>query len=163
MAKRLRYGFIGFLIIMFLLGWVTSSVTEYLSSTQKPFSTGSNEMDSPGDWIKEGAIKISKDGVYIDIANVSYARFADTNSMDPVLDASANSLEINPEVDLLQVGDIVSYRSNELNGLIIHRIIDIKEDSAGKYYILKGDNNNALDPEKVRFDQIQGVVIGILY
>ena len=82
--------------------------------------------------------------------------------MDPVLDASANSLEIDPEIDKLAIGDIVSYRSNELNGLIIHRIVDINEDSAGRYYILKGDNNNAVDPEKVRFEQIQGVVIGVL-
>ena len=122
------------------------------------------EINSPHDRIKESQIHIHQDKIIIDIEGASWASYADTNSMDPVLDYGANGLELKPKSeDDLFIGDIVAYESKITNELIIHRIVDIKEDSQGKYFILKGDNNITKDPEKVRFSQIKYMLIGIIY
>ncbi|RME53117.1 signal peptidase I [Candidatus Woesearchaeota archaeon] len=84
--------------------------------------------------------------------------------MDPVIDSGANAIEFVPtsEEDI-NVGDIISYTSPYTTGPVIHRVIDIGEDENGKYYILKGDNNPRADPGKIRFEDIQRVVLAIIY
>jgi len=57
--------------------------------------------------------------------------------------------------------DIIIYNANWFPEPVIHRIIDIKEDENGVYYITKGDNNPAPDPEKVRPSQVTARVIKI--
>ena len=61
------------------------------------------------------------------------------------------------------MGDIISYRSSIAGGLVVHRVIGTGVDDQGVFYIVQGDNNPVRDPEKVRFDQIHGVLIGIIY
>lgn len=58
-------------------------------------------------------------------------------------------------------GDIIIYNANWFLEPVIHRIIDIKEDENGVYYITKGDNNPVPDPEKVRPSQVTARVIKI--
>ena len=120
------------------------------------------EMVSPADRVDSENIAIMANGVLIrDLKDVRLVNLADTNSMDPVLDAEATAIEIIPKsADELNVGDIVSYQSG--SNTVIHRIISVGSD--GEWYaITKGDNNAVSDPEKVRFEQIKGVVVGIVY
>lgn len=130
---------------------------------KKPFSFLSSERQSPSDWLSDEQIKVMKNMVVIKEENVILSSFADTNSMDPLLDKDASGLEIEPVAGELKVGDIISYRSEVLGGVVIHRIIEMGEDEKGTYYLVQGDNNNFRDPEKVRFEQIEGVLIGVLY
>ena len=44
-----------------------------------------------------------------------------------------------------------------------HRVIEVGSDTAGGYYIVKGDNNPVEDSEKVRFAQIEGIVVAVVY
>lgn len=84
--------------------------------------------------------------------------------MDPFLDEGSNGIEIFPDSpEDIKIGDIISYRFNQYDDIIIHRVIEIGEDENGIYYIAKGDNNKYLYSEKIRFDQIRGVLIGIIY
>ena len=84
--------------------------------------------------------------------------------MDPIIDKNTNTIEIIPNnPEQLQTGDIISYKSSIYNIIVIHRIVDIKEDADGIYFITKGDNNPIADKEKVRFEQIKGVVVGVIY
>ena len=120
------------------------------------------ERDSPQNWIPEQDIKVYNSGVVINVKNPEWARFADTNSMDPLFDEDANAIEIIPEsVDDIEVGDIVSYKYNDIS--IVHRVVEKGIDEQGVYFIMKGDNNSDDDPYKVRFDQIQRVVVAIIY
>ena len=135
----------------------------YLSPNRIPLGFFSSDIASPGDWLKDEDIKVFEDMVVIKQENVILSSFADTNSMDPLLDENANGLEIKPEEGQLKVGDIISYRSEFLGGTVIHRIIAINQDNHGTYYTTQGDNNDVQDPEKIRFGQIEGVLIGILY
>ena len=84
--------------------------------------------------------------------------------MDPVLDIGHNAIQIIPKSeDEIKVGDIISYKSEQIEGNVIHRVINIGEDNEGWYATLKGDNLRSPDPGKVRFSQVRRIVIGIIY
>ena len=80
--------------------------------------------------------------------------------MEPVLNKNSISLEIEPLIYEIDVGDIISYKHEGL--IIIHRVVSIGDD--GEWFaITKGDNNLEIDPYKVRFENVKGLVVGILY
>jgi hypothetical protein len=159
----LKFRYLALILIVFVLGWFSSVVYSYLDFSEKPFGF-SNEVFSPSDWIKQDQIKVLDDKIVISIENATWAQFADTNSMDPVLDIGANSLQLKPSsCDELKVGDIISYHAGFIKGVVVHRIVSIGEDEEGWYAITKGDNNRNEDPEKVRFSQVKGVLVGVLY
>jgi len=154
-----------FVIIIFALGWLSSSLLVSSAGLEMPFGLfGVKEVDSPFNHVKKDQIHVFQDRIVIDLENARWAEFTDTNSMDPVLDAEANSLEIVPSsVEDIHIGDIVVYDPDGYDGLIIHRVVDMDYDSEGWYATVKGDNLTRSDPEKVRFDQIEGVLVGIIY
>ncbi|MBU2634297.1 MAG: signal peptidase I [Nanoarchaeota archaeon] len=122
------------------------------------------ERPSPADHIKEDQIHVYDDRVVIEIENARWAGFVDTNSMDPFLDEDSNAIQIIPQSpDQIEIGDIISYESEMFNTVIIHRVIDIKEDEEGLYYLTKGDNNDEFDPEKVRFNMVRRLLVAIIY
>ena len=122
------------------------------------------EHPSPGDRLKEDQIHVYSDRIVIELKNAEWARFTDTNSMDPIIDEGAHAIEIVPKTpEEIQVGDIVSYESKYADGVIIHRVIETGYDSKGWYAVMKGDNLIKEDPGKIRFEQIKRVVVGILY
>ena len=153
-------------MIIFALGWVSSSAYTQISYTnlQMPYGVLTGERASPSDWIKKDQIHVFNDKIIIDVQGADWAEFVDTNSMDPVIDEYANSIELHPtDPSQLSIGDIISYSSQFSDGIIIHRIIQIGFDETGWFAIVKGDNNSRQDPGKVRFEDIEGVLVGILY
>ena len=126
-------------------------------------SQSSQQLQAPSDWIKQDKIRIYNDRVVIFIKEPYLSYFAPTGSMKPTLDEKSNAIEITPESkEQLHVGDIIAYKSRT-GETVIHRIIKIGYDNKGWYCIVKGDNNEIPDEEKVRFEQIQRVVVGIIY
>ncbi len=123
----------------------------------------SSERISPYDWISQNSIHVFNNQVILDINNPEWASFTDTNSMDPVIDDTAHAIEIVPKTsDDIHLGDIVSYKADS-GDVIIHRVIGKGEDDQGPFFIFKGDNNPARDPGKIRWEQIQRVVVAIIY
>lgn len=55
----------------------------------------------------------------------------------------------------LTINDIIEYRIN--NHIVVHRIIEIKENGGNLYFRTKGDNNNAPDTKYVSTSQITGI------
>ena len=158
MKRIVRSGLIASVIILIGL------IADISSSYEKPFSVNATEIASPGDWISSDQIQLSKNRITIYLDSPKLAKFIDTNSMDPIIDKNTNTIEIIPNnPEQLQTGDIISYKSSIYNIIVIHRIVDIKEDADGIYFITKGDNNPIADKEKVRFEQIKGVVVGVIY
>lgn len=165
------------IVLVFAIGWLSNevysampvsagSITEKGSSfTESLLSSGSpKEQNSPYDRITEDQIKVYNDRVIIYLTDPEWASFTDTNSMDPVIDIGANAIEIVPKSeDQIHVGDIVSYDSDYADGTIIHRVVEINHDSDGWYARMKGDNLENIDPGKIRFDQIERVLVGIIY
>lgn len=107
-------------------------------------------------------LTLSKDSAIINVDNLIPGIIAPTQSMSPTLEEDMIVLEKRPlSSSEIAVGDIIVY---EFKGSrIIHRVIALGEDDIGWYAILKGDNNPAPDPQKVRFEQVRGIVVGIIY
>ena len=158
-------------LLIFSLGWTASSFTTYLGDleVEQPLSladvqNGNAERLSPQDNLTEEQIHVYQDRVVIDLEGASWSRFTNTNSMDPVFDTGANGLEkaVDKPSDL-SVGDIISFKHEDADGIMIHRIIETGNDDQGWYAITKGDNNPKADPGLVRFNQVQSVLVGVLY
>lgn len=149
-------------ILLFVFSLIILEVIAIATSPKTSIFSIANEKLSPSDWIKEDQIKVYHNSVKLKIKNATWVKFTDTNSMDPLLDETANALEIVPTNPIqIKPGDIISYKINDK--IIIHRVINIGTDDKGYYYIVKGDNNNREDPIKVRFSQIVGVLVAIIY
>lgn len=148
-------------VIIFLSGFVASGIVQN-SGIELPngiLQYGSD--NAPSDRITGENIEVYPDKVVINVKDASISEYADTNSMLPVIDSIANGIRIQPKSeDEIMVGDILSFEQDGM--LIVHRVIEIGEDSEGKYFVTKGDNN-AFSDGKVRFSQIRYVTIGVLY
>lgn len=161
--------FLGILCLLvctsFSLGFLIADKTKQIPyPLEQPIEFINKEKPSPSDWIKEDQIQVLKDKIIITLNNPKWAKFTNTNSMDPLFDETSNAIEIIPQSEEdIKVGDIISYKSNLVEGIIIHRIIEKGVDEKGTYFILKGDNNKNSDPEKIRFEQIQRVLVAIIY
>lgn len=133
-----------------------------MASPFKAFFGISPEKPSPQNWITEDAIKVFDDRVVIYIDDPYWSKFTNTNSMDPLLDEHANAIQIKPtSPSQIEVGDVISYRSPL--GAIIHRVVEIGLDEQGWYAIVKGDNNAYEDPDRVRFEQVERVLVAVIY
>ena len=122
------------------------------------------EASSPTNYINQEQIKVFQDRVIIEAENIKWATFANTKSMLPVINKDSYALQVTPTCpDEINVGDIVSYRSEYATGIIIHRVVHKDFDEKGVYFVLKGDNNPTNDPGRIRCSQIDRKVIAIIY
>jgi len=126
------------------------------------YAGGFKAQPSPADRISREQVKVFSDRIILNISNATWAQFLDTNSMDPVLNSGAMSIEVVPDSPSdIQVGDIISYRQDDY--YIVHRVIETGYDDSGWFCRTKGDNSPWPDPQPVRFSDITGVVVGVLY
>jgi len=122
------------------------------------------EKESPADRIKDSDVNVFSNNVRIDIRNAKSRKFIDSNSMDPLIDEGTTTIEIKPKyASEIKVGDIIAYDVDGYDYAFVHRVIKIGNDAEGVYFVTKGDNYWQEDPDKVRFSQVEGVVVGILY
>ena len=128
----------------------------------------SDGRKSPSDYFSSKDIMIGTDAygskyyvaIKIDRKPI-VTEYEGTGSMKPTFGKNHNGIEIKPESEKeLFIGDIISFFKDEQ--LIVHRIIDYNYDSEGWYAVTKGDNNKKTDG-KVRFKDIHGKVIMIIY
>jgi len=160
---RLKLLFLA-IALTFIMGWLSSYVYSNIDFSGKEFPFGGSVMPSPYDRVSESQIHVYDDKVVVEVPDVEWASYADTHSMEPVLKAGANGLELIPKSENdIHVGDIVAYKADWSDGLVVHRVVDSSMDSLGAYYTLKGDNNSSVDPGKVRFSDMRYVLIGVLY
>lgn len=124
------------------------------------------DIPSPRDIIPQSAITYNEAEQRIEIRGIKkdvwLTTVQDTNSMDPTVDAGHTCfLTNNFKPEDLAVGDVVVYEVPGL--LILHRIIKIGQDSQGRKYTLKGDNNYRKDPYIIRGSHIKWLLCGIIY
>ncbi|MDK2849935.1 MAG: signal peptidase [Candidatus Woesearchaeota archaeon] len=153
------------LALMFPLDSTLSKVYDSTLSVATNVLTGrAIERPSPQDWVSDKQIEFQRDKVIIYVKDPKWATFADTNSMDPVLDEGTDAIEIVPkDPSQIKPGDIIAYKSKIINSEVVHRVVKTGYDENGWYAILKGDNNPQEDPERVRFSQITRVVVALIY
>jgi len=121
---------------------------------------------APADRISESQIYLTGDKVIIDLKGreASWAQYADSNSMLPVLDNGHNGIEIKPKsTGEIHVGDIITWLDQATGSLVVHRVVEIGNDEAGWFALTAGDNNAKGDSKKVRFEDVKWVLVGIIY
>ena len=165
-------------IFVFVIGWLSHGLHEDIASALPAHNLYSDKVTGsfagaqhvvdgkamPADRVSQEEIHVKNEKVILDIKNPKWSRFTDTKSMEPVLGKGAYGIHIVPkEPSDIDVGDIVAYRSDYADGTIIHRVIEKSKDDEGVYYVLKGDNNPSRDPGKVRFEQVERVLVAIVY
>jgi len=122
------------------------------------------ELPSPKERINDDQITFYSDKVVIHVNKLKWRIYIDSNSMDPLIDEGTKTIEIKPKSsEEIQVGDIISYEVDDYDYAVVHRVVEIGNDEKGIYFITKGDNLKFNDEDKVRFEQIEGIVVGILY
>ena len=129
--------------------------------TRHAFSLTGDSVSSPSDHITIDDLHVFQDKVIIEMENLIWARVKDTHSMEPLLNANSITLEASVfNSNEIEAGDVISYEKEGI--AIIHRVVEIGND--GRWFaITKGDNNKEEDKEKVRFNQVKGVLVGVLY
>lgn len=157
-----------YLVVMkwsFYVALLLSLITGMLIAAlfyEMPLANAAPEQLSPSSRVTEEQVLVFSDHIRIQVKNAQWATFTDTNSMDPLIDAGANALQVIPDhPDEIHVGDVITYARGDQR--IIHRVVYIGQDTVGWYCIVKGDNNKIADPGKIRFEQIDRVLFGILY
>ncbi|MFT4260881.1 MAG: hypothetical protein ACMXX9_00430 [Candidatus Woesearchaeota archaeon] len=112
--------------------------------------------------ISEQDITVFRNTVTITVQNPLFAKFTDTESMHPTLNSDSKAIQIRPlSPEEIFVGDIISFNKGE--GDIIHRVIEIGQDEEGWFAITKGDNVNLPDSKIVRFEDIDRLLVAIIY
>ncbi len=153
------------IVVSFLIGFLTCSLVFGAMLFYEDFSlTGLvvSEGILPSDFISNDDVVVLPDRVVLWVENVSLASYKNTGSMYPILGEFSNGLNVVPkEVGELNVGDVISFRLD--NTVVVHRIFEKGVDGKGVYFLTKGDNNEFEDFKKVRFEDIESVLVGILY
>ncbi len=155
------------LIFEFALGiTVGYFFTDYFTLEQPQPSSflSSPERVSPYDFVREDQIKLSPHKVEILFPDhtLGWARYTDSNSMDPTLDIGTNGIEIIPEKpEDIHVGNIIAYKYYD--DILVHRVIETGYDTNGWYAVTKGDNNAFPDTRKIRFANVVGMTVALIY
>lgn len=88
-----------------------------------------------------------------------------TGSMEPLIMPGdvvlVHKISNEDEIYKLSKGDIINFKRGNI--IITHRIKEVLKDEAGNLsFETKGDNNNAIDEEKVQPNDIKGIVIKVV-
>jgi len=156
------------LVIAFALGVVAADGFQYFKPHSKEqtasFSESCGSIIMPAGRVAKEDIHIYPDRACISLKEPSIASYTDTASMKPMLGSSAKGIEIQPNGPQdVHMGDIVSYRSEYAHGLVVHQVFNISYDENGWYAVMKGINNKEADPGRVRFNQINKILVMAIY
>jgi hypothetical protein len=146
------------IVLVFVLGAMVAIVWENYSGGR---GVTGYSIDMPTDFVDEKEILVYEDRVILMIDNAKVSNYDNTGSMAPILGDGVNGITVKPKTsDEINEGDVITY----YNGvdLIVHRVIEKGEDKEGVYFVTKGDNNDLSDG-KVRFREIEGVLVGVIY
>jgi len=148
-------------ILIFLIGFLAAqAVSFYYAGYSIGGLTGFDES-APSDYLGNGDIVVYSDRVVLKVGDAGISNYAPTGSMLPVLHENANGITVKPEsAENIEVGDIISYWND--GDLIAHRVVEKGTDGLGIYYVAKGDNSTLADG-KIRYDQIEHVLVGVIY
>lgn len=154
-------------IALFLLGFISCAFLIYLIYSINFFNiTGLNiysptNTASPPEIISKDKVLVKDNEIILYINNATLSQYYNTNSMYPTLDKNTKGIKIVPKDEKeIKVGSIISFREGEKT--IAHRVIKIGEDGNGAYFITKGDNNSFED-KKIRFENIEYLLVGIIF
>lgn len=97
-------------------------------------------------------------------SSVSVRQVGTTGSMWPALQGGGFVIFVNvTNASELVPGDIIIINESVYGQEVVHRIIEVANDTDGMYFVTKGDNNSVPDNIHIRANEIIGRVVGVLY
>jgi len=146
-----------YIALAFLFGFLSASWMDGFSGSGL---TG-RSIDVPSDHFDSKDILVYDDRVVIKVQGAKVTGYDSTGSMLPTLGSGINGISVIPKSEgEISVGDIVSHRKG--GEMIVHRVIEKGVDEEGTYFITRGDNSPVSDG-KIRFDEIERVLVGLVY
>ncbi|MBT4576760.1 hypothetical protein HOM13_01305 [Candidatus Woesearchaeota archaeon] len=135
----------------------------FIGGFAESYASNVPEKLSSYDHVEESRISLTGNSVFIDTNyDLRWSKFEDTNSMNPLIDKGHNGLEFIPtDVNDIHLGDVISFGYGD--EVYIHRVVEIGKDEFGIYFVTKGDNNFNIDDGVRRFEDIQGVLFGVVF
>lgn len=118
------------------------------------------ESEGSAGWIVVSAVSVAIIWFVVGLFPL-YPSVILTGSMEPVIMPGDVVLVAKVDYDSIQVGDIIVFDNGE-KIYITHRVIEIIEDSNGRQFVTKGDNNYSKDSELSNESQFRGKVIKII-
>jgi len=148
-------------LVLFLLTLVLLFAIFAFGNSMTGFFVSDLGISKPADFVDEENIKAEDNSITFFIDNPVLSRYSDSESMVPVLGKGATGVGFRPSSPAnISVGDIVSFYQDDK--IIVHRVIEKGIDEKGVYFITKGDNSD-IDDGKIRFSQIDSVLVAIVY
>lgn len=126
-----------------------------VSALRQDMPSGPANMLNPED------VWFTPEAVTINVSNAFGSQFLGTGSMEPIINKHSFGIQVTDKKPSL--GDIIAFKSNFSDVIVVHRVIALGQDVEGWFAITKGDNNRMPDPGKRRLEDIVGVTVGILY
>jgi len=152
--QKLEFGILA-LILAFILALF------FYSINITGLSIFRDEINAPYDFISEDQILVDNGNIVINLSNYTLRRFESSGSMLPFLSENSTGVGIKPETEKdIHVGDIITFKQD--NKVVVHRVVDKGEDEKGAYFITKGDNNGIKD-SKIQFENIDSVIVAVIY
>lgn len=147
--------------------WLESSIAEkelVIGRLASRLNMSSSIKAGPFARIDREDIRVYDNRVVINVNKAFPVYFSESKSMYPFINQNVYAIEMKAEKpDELKIGDIIGFESKLFNTSIVHRIIETGFDEEGWFALTKGDANPAPDPDKVRFESVKGVLIGLIY
>jgi len=78
-----------------------------------------------------------------------------SGSMRPVMDVGDIAIVAQAPADIIKPGDIIQFRRPE-QVTVMHRVVEVQETEGGKFFITKGDANDAPDTDPVIPENVVG-------
>jgi len=80
-----------------------------------------------------------------------------SGSMRPTFDAGDVVIVAKAPGDVINQGDVIQFRKEKVT--VMHRVVEIQETEAGKFFITKGDANDKPDSDPVIPENVVGKVV----
>lgn len=151
-----------YIALIFLVGFTLGLIwNAYSDSGFTGLVIDADSEVVPSDFLDNKDILIYEDKVVLNVKHAKLSSYDSTGSMLPSLGEGVNGIVIDPRSEEdVHVGDIVSYRNGDK--IIVHRVVEKGLDKEGTYFITKGDNSELSDG-KIRFEDIEHVVVALVY
>ena len=82
-----------------------------------------------------------------------------TGSMEPNINIGDVVVVKKTQASNVKVGDVITFQLDGQDSTVTHRVVEKLEDENEVIFRTKGDNNNAQDPDNVKPENIQGVML----
>ena len=82
-----------------------------------------------------------------------------TGSMEPKYKIGDLILTKEKNMEDIKINDVITFTSENGTDTVTHRVIEIIKKDGQTLYRTKGDNNNSIDTDLVKYNQIKGTVI----